>query len=173
MITIQNFLKIIKTSSVTRENIPMGLGMGYPMLNITNDNLLVSIFYYRSVLRPDDKTLLMPPEYMLTFDYPSGKLTSFENLRLDSRFSKVVFEKPVGLFRHDAIKHLNHEEYKEKKEELYNSLNKLIASLGDEGEFTQSDEAELLKLYSMMTEPALHPFYKFIAPKFFERYIRR
>ena len=77
MLSIQEFLKKINTGSSVRENIQMGLGMGFPVLNITGDRLLVSVFYYRSVLRPNDQTLLMPPEYKLTLDYPSWKLTSF------------------------------------------------------------------------------------------------
>lgn len=172
MLPIQDFLKQINTNSAVRENIPMGLGMGFPVLSIKDDRLLVTVFYYRSVLRPEDQTLLMPPEYLLTFDYPSGKLTSFENLRLDTRYSKTDFDKPLGTFRHEAVKHLDRSEYKQAKEELYDTLNKLIAFLGDEGKFTQKDESSLIKLYSMMAEPPLYPFYKAASPKFFERYIK-
>ena len=116
MLSIQEFLKKINTGSAVRENIPMGLGMGFPVLHITGDRLLVSVFYYRSVLRPNDQTLLMPPEYKLTLDYPSGKLISFENLRLDPRYAKVNFDKPAGTFRHEAIKHLDRDGYKKAKE---------------------------------------------------------
>lgn len=171
MLSIQEFLKKMNTSVVVRENIPMGLGMGFPVLNIVGDRLLVSVFYYRTILRPNDKTLLMPPEYFLTFDYPSAKLTSFQSLRLDQRYQKLDFGKPVGTFRHEAIKHLNRDEYKQMKIELFDVLNRLIAYLGDEGEFTQKDEEKLHQLYSMMTEPSLHPFYNAISPIFFERYI--
>ena len=173
MLSIQEFLKKINTGSAVRENIPMGLGMGFPVLNITGDRLLVSVFYYRSVLRPNDQTLLMPPEYKLTLDYPSGKLTSFENLRLDPRYAKVNFDKPLGMFRHEAIKHLDRDGYKKAKEDLYDALNRLIAFLGDEGEFTKEDEEKLSGLYTMMTEPSLHPFYRSLSPQFFERYIEQ
>ena len=44
MLSIQDFLKKINTNSVVRENIPMGLGMSFPVLNITGDRLLVSVF---------------------------------------------------------------------------------------------------------------------------------
>ena len=115
MLSIQEFLKKINTGSAVRENVPMGLGMGFPVLNITGDRLLVSVFYYR----PNDQTLLMPPEYKLTLDYPSGKLISFENLRLDPRYAKVNFDKPVGKFRHETIKHLDRDGYKKAKEDLY------------------------------------------------------
>ena len=118
MITIQEFLKSINKNAVVRENLPLGLGMSYPMLSIVGDHLLVSVFYYKAQIRPEDKTLLMPPEYMMTFEYPSGKLVSLSNLQLDARFAKVTFDKAVGMFRHEAIKHLKFEEYKEKKEAL-------------------------------------------------------
>lgn len=173
MTSIQEFLKGINTNDVVRRNIPMGRGMGFPMLKIVGERLLVSVFYYRSELHPEDKTLLMPPEYILTFDYPSGKLVSFENLRLHPQYSSVNFDKPLGTFRHQAIQHLNKTEYKEKKEQLYNVVNKLIAYLGGEGEFQEEDEKALADLYGMMTEPPLHPFYRVLSPQFYARYIEK
>ena len=59
------------------------------------------------------------------------------------------------------------------KEDLYNTLNLLIAYLGDEGEFTQQDEEKLARLYGMMAEPSLYPFYKAISTQFFTRYIEK
>lgn len=173
MLLIQDFLKKINTNSVVRENIPMGLGMGFPVLNITGDRLLVSVFYYRSILRPQDQTLLMPPEYTLTVDYPSGKLISFENLRLDARYAKVNFDKPAGTFRHEAIRHLDREGYRKAKEDLYEALNRLVAYLGEEGDFTQQEEEQLSQLYGSMTEPGLHPFYRALSPQFYTRYIEK
>lgn len=173
MLSIQAFLKQINTNSVVRENIPMGLGMGYPVLNIAGDRLLITVFYYRSILRPQDQTLLMPPEYMLTFDYPSGKLTSFENLHLDPRYAKVNFDKPAGTFRHEAIRHLDRHEYKQMKTELYEIFDRLIAFLGEEGNFTQEDEKKLAELYGMLAEPCLYPFYRAASVHFFDRYINK
>ena len=115
----------------------------------------------------------MPPEYKLTVDYPSGKLISFENLRLDYRYAKVNFDKPLGMFRHEAIKHLDRDGYKKAKEDLYEALNRLIAFLGDEGEFTKEDEEKLSGLYTMMTEPPLNPLHQFLSPQSFERYIEQ
>ncbi len=173
MMPIQEFLKGINTNDVVRRNIPMGRGMGYPVLKIVGERLLISVFYYRSILHPEDKTLLMPPEYMLTFDYPSGKLVSFENLRLHSQYSSVNFDKPVGTFRHEAIRHLNKTEYRDKKEQLFAAVDRLIAHLGGEGEFHSQDEKELAELYGMMTEPCLHPFYRALSPQFYARYIEK
>jgi hypothetical protein len=173
MILIEDFLKNINTSTVVRSNIPLGLGMGFPMLNIMGEHLLVSVFYYRSVLRPGDQTLLMPPEYQLSVDYPSGKLVTFTSLRLNPVYQKVAFDKPVGTFRHKAIQNLEREQYQEKKQNLFALMNKLIAFLGDEGEFGAGEEQEMSDLFTLMTEPSLHMFYQAMAPQFYQRFIRK
>lgn len=173
MLSIKDFLKKTNTSPVVRSSIPMGLGAGLPTLNIAGDRLLVSMFYYRTVPRPDDKTLIMPAEYALSFDYPSGWLASFETLRLSPRYANVDFDKPVGTFRHEAIKHLDRAGYAAKKGELHALLDALVAHLGGEGDFTRADEAALAELYGLLAEPSLLPFYKALAPQFYTRYIER
>lgn len=173
MVFIEDFLKKINTGAVVRSNIPLGLGMGFPMLNIMGDHLLVSVFYYRSILRPEDQTLLMPPEYQLSVDYPSGKLVSFTNLRLNPSYKNVSFDKPTGTFRHKAIQGLGREQYQEKKKDLYALMDKLIAFLGDEGEFGTEEEHEMTEIFTLMTEPSLHPFYQAMAPQFYQRFVRR
>ena len=111
MVTIQEFLKNVNTGHVVRSSVPMGLGKSLPMLEIADDRLLVTLFFYRSILRPEDKTLLMPPEIIASFEYPNARLVTFETLRLSRRFTGVEFDKPAGLFRHEAILHLDREAY--------------------------------------------------------------
>lgn len=170
---LQAFLKTMNTSCAVRSYVPMGLGMGFPMLNIAGDTLLVSVFYYRSILRPEDRTLLMPPEYMLSFEYPNARLALFQNLRVDPRYSAVDFAKPLGTFRHAAILHLDRQEYKAHKEALYALLDRLTAYLGGEGAFSGEDEKKLSELFTMLTEPPLHPFYRAMAPQFYQRFIAK
>lgn len=173
MISLKDFLKRTNNGPVVRSSVPMGYGRGLPLLNIVGDRLLVTVFYYKSIPRPNDQTLLMPPEYLLSFDYPSGRLVSFEALRLSPRCKNVNFSRPVGTFRHDAIKNLNRDQYQAKKDELYAYVDKLIANLGDEGEFTDADEASLCELYGLLTEPSLIPAYRMAAPQFAARYIEQ
>lgn len=173
MITIQEFLKKINTGNIVRSSIPMGLGAGLPMIDIRGERLLVSVFYYRAVLRPEDKTLIMPPEYGLTVEYPGMQLVNFQDFRMDPRFAGTSFDKPVGTFRHKEIMHLNRGEYKACKERLYGLINKLIAYLGDEGEFDEKDEKELSEIFTMLAEPSLLPVYRLMAPQFCQRFVRK
>lgn len=171
MTPIKDFLRKINCSPVVRSYVNMGRGASFPELSIVGDRLLVSVFYYRVLPRKDDQSLVMPPEYLLAFDYPSGNLVSFEALRMTERGQRIDFEKPVGTFRHDAIKSLDRAAYQAKRDELYATLDKLIASLGGEGEFEESDEKSLRALYQLLTEPSLHPVYRSMAPAFFTRFV--
>ena len=171
MTSIKDFLTKINTSPVVRSYVAMDRGYGLPMLSIVGNRLLVSVFYYRVLPRKDDKSLIMPPEYVLSFDYPSCKLARFEAIRMSPRGKGLDFDQPVGTFRHDAIKDLDRAAYQTKKDELYALLDKLIANLGGEGEFTDDDERQLATLYQMLTEPSLHPAYRSCAPAFFSRFI--
>lgn len=171
MTPIKDFLKKINCSPAVRSYVGMGRGASYPVLSIVGDRLLVTVFYYRVLPRKNDQSLIMPPEYVLTFDYPSCKLASFEAVRMTARGQKINFDKPVGTFRHDAIKHLDRGAYQAKRNELYSSLDKLIASIGGEGEFGDADEKGLRALYQMLAEPSLYPAYRSCAPAFFARFI--
>lgn len=171
MTPIKDFLKKVNCGPAVRSYVPLGLGQGFPMLDIVGNRLLVTVFYYRVIPRKDDKTLIMPPEYVLSFDYPSGKLARFEAVRMSPRGKGLDFERPVGTFRHDAIKNLDRAAYQAKKDELLALLDKLIANLGGEGEFTDDDERQLAELYQLLTEPSLHPVYRSCAPAFFSRFI--
>lgn len=171
MTPIKDFLKQINRSAVVRSYVSMGLGAGLPELDIVGDHLLVTVFYYRVHPRKDDQSLIMPPEYVLSFDYPSCRLASFEALRMSSRGKDLDFNQPVGTFRHDAIKDLDRAAYQAKKDELYALLDRLIASLGGEGEFGEADERALRALYQLLAEPSLKPAYRTIAPAFFARFV--
>ncbi len=173
MVTIQEFLKNVNTGHVVRSSVPMGLGKSLPMLEIADDRLLVTLFFYRSILRPEDKTLLMPPEIIASFEYPNARLVTFETLRLSRRFTGVEFDKPAGLFRHEAIRHLDREAYMAEKERYYEKLNALIAFLGGGEAFTQEDEDELARLFTLLAEPGLYPYYRAASPQFCERFLRK
>lgn len=172
MKTIQEFIRQIGTGEAVRSLIPMGFGMSYPLLRTEGEHLLVTVFYYRSKVKPQDKTELFPPEYVLTFDFPSGRLMTFETLRVDPRCRNIAFDKPAGLFRHEAIRDLNRDQYRAKREEFYESLNGLIAYLGGEGSFSAEQEQTLSELCTLLYEPPLYPFYRTLARPFFERFVK-
>lgn len=173
-ISIKEVLHRINTSEAVRSAVPMGMGAGLPMLEIAGERLLVSVFYYRSNPKPDDKTELFAPKYIISVGYPDCKLAAFRTLPYEAKYAQTNFGSPVGTFRHDAVKHLNHKQYVDKKDELYALLDKQAAYLGGEdGVFTAEDRERLRGLYAMLAEPSLLPFYRDMSEKFFEQYFTK
>ncbi len=171
LISIKDILHRINCGEAVRSAVPMGMGAGLPMLNIANGQLLVSVFYYRSVPKPDDKTELFAPRNIISASYPDGKLAAFRTLPYEAKYADTDFSKPVGTFRHKAIQHLDRKGYIGKKEELYAVLDKQITYLaGQDGAFAENDRAKLRELYGMLCEPSLRMFYRDMSPKFYDEY---
>lgn len=170
-ISVKEVLHKINVCEAVRAVVPMGMGAGLPMLEIAGGRLLVSVFYFRSAAKPDDKTELFAPQYIISVGYPDCKLAAFRTLPLEAKYAGTDFSAPAGTFRHDAVKHLNHKQYADKKDELYALLDKQIAYIGGEdGVFTAEDRDRLKELYAMLAEPSLLPFYRDMSPRFFEEY---
>lgn len=171
LISIKEMLHIINCSGAVRSSVPMGMGAGLPMLEIAGGRLLVSVFYYKSIPKPNDKTELYAPHNIITVSCPDGRLVSFRTLPYETKYADLDFSKPVGTFRHKAIQHLDHKGYVEKKNELYALLDKQIAYIaGQDGVFTAEDRGKLRELYGILCEPSLRMFYRDISPKFYDDY---
>jgi len=168
-LTMQEFLKLLNNSETVRKLVPLGLGMGLPMLNIVGDTLCVTVPYYKSVPRKDDKTLIFPTENIIIAKWPTGNILEFRSLRYDKEYQKIDFDKPVGTFRHEAVKQWNRGEYQKKKLELYCMYDTFISSLFSDELYT--GEEDFSKLLGMIMEPSLRPFYKKIGREFYNKFV--
>ena len=101
-----------------------------------------------------------------------GKVVKYEDLMYDSRFEEVDFRKPVGLFRHSSVRHLKKEDYNKMRNEIYALLDALSDSMIGKMEFDEMDAMKLNKLFSVLLEPSMKPFYHAIDKTFFETYIK-
>lgn len=173
MISIKDFLQRIKLGAVGKECIPLDTGMGLPVLETVGDRLLVSVFFYRTFPGRNDTTKIYPPQLFLSADYPDGKIMRLNFLAADPLYCETDFDSAIGTFRHEAVKRLNRAEYKAKKRELFDALDRQIAYLGGAGSFTKEDALALKGLYSMLAEPSLYPYYRALSEEFFEQYFAK
>lgn len=169
--TMAKFIKNIRQNVVSSNLIPMQLNVGWPVLSIRDKNLCVCIPFFRSVLNTGDNTLIYPITYTITATWNKGTVVEFKNLRFDSTFQRVDFSKPVGKFRHDAVKHLNGLQYKEKRQRLFELYDKLIDCIYQDVPFEGEDKTEFKQILQMLMEPSLKPFYKALGAKFYNSFI--
>lgn len=170
----EDILKSLKTNEfLLNSNIPMGYTPGIPMLSLRNEEPCLIIPFLKYQMTGEiDKTRVFAPRFVVTVAMNEGKVVKYEDLVYDSRFEEVDFRKPVGLFRHSSIRHLKKDDYYKMRSEIYTLLDALSDSMIGKMEFDEMDAMKFNKLFSVLLEPSMKPFYHAIDKSFFETYIK-
>ena len=172
-ISVKALLRQIRCSEfVNACQMPMGYVEGYPMFHRVNGKVYLVIPFLRfKVTGEVDKTLVYPIRYTVTAELPTGRIASFQDLSADSRFRKVDFDKPIGLFRHDAIKDLDKREFAAVKDELYCAYDAVIGSLLAGQEPAEENVEAMAKLLSRLAEPCQKPIYQALDSNFSAKFL--
>ena len=172
-ISIKTLLREVKTSPFLLYcELPMGYVEGLPVLQIRNGQLCLLIpFLKYQITGKADQTLVYPIRYTVTVLLPEGKVVGFQDLGIQPQFCNVDFNKPVGLFRHEAIKQWGKKEYNAKREELLGMYDKVANALLYGEAYTEEDEQEMRTLLQTMLEPSQMPIYKVLDEDFYEKYL--
>lgn len=169
----KEILKSLKTNEfLTHSTISLGYTPGLPMAASLNGIpcLIVPFLKYQMTGKVD-ATQVYAPRYVAVVEVKHGTVVGFNDLSFDKRFGQVDFNKPIGLFRHAAIHHLNKMEFDELRNKLYGMIDTLCESMEKKEEFDEMDTQRIAKLFSMLIEPSVKPFYHAIDKSFFEAYI--
>lgn len=154
--------------------IPMGYSSGFPILQIKNGSLCVTVPYLKYQTTGEvDKTLVFPIRYGISLELPTEKIIGFEDYEYKSNFANIDFDKPVGYFRHDAVRKYNKTQYKELRRELMGEYDKVINALLGNASYGISDEKRMGELLQLLAEPSLLPFYRVIDSDFYNKYLAK
>ena len=164
--TIKEFIEMIRKSNTARSLIPMEFISGLPILSIRKGQICVTIPYYRAKLRPEDKTLIYPLAYSITALWLNGTIVDFKNYNFVPAMKRLDLGKPIGTFRHEAIKHLNKQQYMELKDELFSCYDEYIECIQQQKPFAGMDRMK--QLLNLIMEPCQKPMYLILGKKFFE-----
>lgn len=172
-ISVKALVREVKTSPFLLYcELPMGYVEGLPILQIRNNQLcLVIPFLKYQVTGKVDQTLVYPIRYTVTVLLPEGKIMGYQDLGLTPQFAKVDFTKPVGIFRHEAIKQWGKQEYAAKRDELFGMYDKVVSALLYGTEYTEEDETAMRQLLQTMVEPSQLPIYKVLDEDFYDKYL--
>lgn len=166
-------LQFLKTNEfILNSSIPMEYSPGIPMASLYNGEACLVIPYVKYKITGEiDKTQVFAPRFVIVITVKNGIVVKYEDLLFDSRFEEIDFRKPIGLFRHSAIRHMKKNEYVKMRKELYELLDELCTSMSGKMEFDEMDAMRFCKLYAVLLEPSLRPFYHAINKTFYETYI--
>lgn len=172
-ICIKRLIKDTKTSPFALGcAMELGYGPGLPILQIKNGRLCLLIPYLKyQVTGKVDRTLVYPIRYTLCLTLPEGSPIGFEDLSFDPRFQRADLSRPVGLFRHEAIRQYGKKEYAEKQNQLYDLYDKAANMLVYDTPYTEEDEAAMSELLRLLVTPELFPIYRALDPDFYGKYL--
>lgn len=174
-ILMEQIIKNLKTSEFFLHcKIPIGYSSGFPILLIKNGSLCVTVPYLKYQTTGEvDKTLVYPIRYGITLELPTEKVIGFEDYEYKSSFANIDFDKPVGYFRHDAVKQYNKTQYKELRRELMGEYDKVVNALLGNATYGIADENRMVQLLQLLAEPSLLPFYRVIDTDFYNKYLAK
>ncbi|MCR4784919.1 MAG: hypothetical protein K6A35_10485 [bacterium] len=171
-IDVNKLIKDLRHSELYRQcRLPLEYSEGLPMLEKVGQRVLLQIPYlcYR-ITGQKDRTLVYPLRYLITLELPSGKMVRFADLSLEVRFAKVDFARPVGLFRHEAVRHLNRAQYRQQRSELLKLYGVIAQALLEGNEPGAQHVQQMSDLLKMLLEPSLWPMYVVINEDFCQRF---
>ncbi|MBQ4630383.1 MAG: hypothetical protein IJB70_05315 [Clostridia bacterium] len=172
-INIAEILKELKTSAFMRScYIPMGYSAGFPIVHKLNSNVCITIPYLKYKITGEvDKTLVYPVKYAVTISLPKKNVVKYEDLSIHPSFKRVEFDKPVGFFRHDAIKEYNKARYESEKEKLFELYNAIIECELNSKPCNKDDENKFKELLGILVEPSIKVIYKVLDGEFYNKYM--
>lgn len=172
-ISVKDLIKDLKTSQFLLVcEMPLGYVEGIPVLQVRRGEPYIMIPFLRyRVTGKVDKTLVFPIRYAVTIRAKDGKVVLFQDLTADSRFSKVDFNKPIGLFRHEAIRSWNKKIYADKKDELMGLYGKACDAILAGETVDPEIQAGMKELLTDMVEPCQLPVYQALDQGFYNDYL--
>jgi hypothetical protein len=110
-----------------------------------------------------------PPLALITVDWRSGRVVQYVNLRLFNPWPTADWETQVGTFPHPAVAQLSRAEYRQQVTALLTMYDEMLDTLALNGALPPFWMAQFSALLRQLLEPSLEPYYRALAPKFFER----
>ena len=175
MISIEQIKKNLKSADFFLCcKIPIGYRNGFPVLQVKNGSLCVTFPYLKYQITGEvDKTLIYPIRYAISMELPTEKIIGFEDYEYNANFKNVNFDKPIGYFRHDAIRQYDKKQYAAFYQELMEEYDKVIHALLGNGTYHSKDEKRMSDLLKLLVEPSLLPMYKAMDTDFYNKYLEK
>ena len=154
--------------------IPMGYVPGMPIIAILNDQLVAKVPFLRYKATGEiDRTLVFPIKYMLEYLVPEGQVVGFKDLSIDPNYVDCNFEKVIGFFRHESVKHMDKNSFLAFKRDTLSLYDKLVSYLIDENDsYCQDEDKSLASNLQTIIEPFVIKQYALLDNDFYNKYLK-
>jgi hypothetical protein len=155
----------VRRMPLYRQLVPAEAGVGWPLARQRADRPYVALpFFGMPPSATPGESQLYPPFATITLDWQTGKPVSYTDLHASALWPPVTV--PVGTFPHDEIRRLTRGQYLELREELLRLCDQVLGSFAGLARFPPESAARYRKLWRVLMEPSLEPYYRHLAPGF-------
>ena len=166
-------VETVRRTPIFNHLVPQEAGVGWPLPVRPGGRggaLYVTLPFFG--ITPDPAggpTKLYPPFSTLTLKWSNGLPVEYLDLRFRNPWPGD-WEGLAGVFPHAAVAGMSVREYEAAKVELFRLYDEMFDRL-DRGDSIPGEFAGGFgKLLRLLLEPPLEPFYRVLAPKFFDRF---
>jgi hypothetical protein len=164
--SIEALFKKFRNSPCGASLLPMEAELSLPVASRSSEGSFVTALILRTRPRDDGPgRVLLAPLGRLTLRYPDGWLARYDDFRFANplRGKGVRPGDPIGFFPHPTIATISPKEYLEYRLLLSRRTLDLLAEA--------SFDDELKRLWGLLMEPALAPYYWLISPPYLRRFL--
>lgn len=173
-ISVSQIRRELKTSGFFLNcELPMAYTAGIPILQIQNGSLCLTFPFLKYKTTGEvDQTQVFPIRYLISLELPTKKVVRFEDLEYNGAFGDVDFDCPAGLFRHEAIRQYDKEQYRALYEELMECYSRVADFLVYGLDYEPEEESRMRRLLQLLVEPFLLPAYELLDRDFYNKYLK-
>ena len=158
---LQSLLTDFRNSRKGKILVPAESSFSLPIPTWRGGHAFVTVLVYGTTRSPNGEGLIViAPELAVTLSYPSGRLARLENVTCLHVLGDKTPEsgKPIGIFPHPSIVSLNTAEYSARRLQFLEFTENILR--------TRNVHPDYGRLFGLMIEPSLAPYYWYYAPKF-------
>lgn len=168
----EQLMQAIRKTSLFRQLIPQEAGIGW-LLPLRKEGKVYATLPFFGFFPTSEKgkTALFPPFATLTVNWTNQVPVEYVDLRFRNPAPELKWEGQVGVFPHPAVEQMTIGQYKQKRQELLTLYDELFDMLAEGKPFPAEWCDRFSELLKTLMEPDLEPYYRAMAPKFFDRFL--
>jgi hypothetical protein len=168
----ERLLKSVRQMPLYRQLVPMEAAIGWPIPSRKDDEVYMKLLFHGQGASPEGKGVaLYPPFAALTLRWDNGLPVEYVSFRFRNPAPELDWEGIVGLFPHEAVASLTKKDYLQKRQELLQMYDALFQGLETGKPLSDEWNAQFTALLRLLVEPDLEPYYRALAPGFFDHFM--
>jgi len=167
----EKLIEDLRKTPIFRQVIPMEAQIGWPLPVRREYKVYVTFIFFGAKNQGQGETILFPPFAKMTLDWSNQTPVEYTDFRFENPWKDAKKEGQIGTFPHRAIASLKVEEYLKKRRELLEMYDEMLFKLSQRQSLSSEWNNRFSQLLRLLLEPSLEPYYRVLAPKFFDRFL--